>query len=91
MKKILSLFFFTVLFVNSCKTTNHSTVKQPVRKPRPTVTNTGTSISPAAQTEREYQALIKTYKPETTAVLNSLLNDSSKSTEVAISVENKSK
>ncbi|WP_390882218.1 DUF6759 domain-containing protein [Chryseobacterium indoltheticum] len=47
-------------------------------------------MNPAAQTEREYQALIKTYKPETTDVLNSLLNDSSNSPNVSVSVENKS-
>lgn len=91
MKRILLLSVFTVLFLNSCGTTSHSSTKPPVRKPKPTVTNTGTSTTPAAQTEREYQALLKTYKPETTAVLNSLLNDSSNSTEVAISVENKSR
>ena len=91
MKTFLLISLFITLFLNSCGSNNH-TVKQPVRKPQPHVSssNTGTKISPAAQTEREYQALIKTYKPETTDVLNSLLNDSSNSPNVSVSVENKS-
>src|SRR5690606_6993218 len=46
----------------------------------------------ANQTEREYQNLIKNYKPETAAVLNDLLNDSgSNSTETSVTEENLSK
>ncbi|WP_426476205.1 DUF6759 domain-containing protein [Chryseobacterium sp. CBSDS_008] len=45
----------------------------------------------AANTEREYNELLKTYKPETTEVLNDLLNsDDPKNPKTSISVENKS-
>lgn len=86
------LFFFTLLiflFLNSCATVNHS-IKRPIRKPSIPISNTRTKISSAAQTEREYQALIKVYKPETAEVLNSLFNDSSNSPNVSITVENQS-
>lgn len=44
-----------------------------------------------ANTEREYNDLIKTYKPETADVLNDLLNsDDPKNPRTSISVENKS-
>lgn len=91
MKRILQLSVLAIVCLNSCGTASHGTAKRPLRTSKPKLTNTGTSSSAAAQTEREYQALLKTYKPETTAVLNSLLNDSSNSTEAAISVENKSR
>lgn len=91
MKRILQLSVLAIVCLNSCGTASHGTAKQPFRTSKPKLTNTGTSSSAAAQTEREYQALLKTYKPETTAVLNSLLNDSSNSNEAAISVENKSR
>ncbi|MGO4707989.1 DUF6759 domain-containing protein [Chryseobacterium sp. 2TAF14] len=90
MKKTILLCVFTVLFINSCGTTTHSSTRKPVKKSFPAASNIGTKISPAAQTEREYQALLKIYKPETAEVLNSLLNSSSNSTTVSISVENKS-
>lgn len=44
-----------------------------------------------ANTEREYNELMKTYKPETADVLNDLLNsDDPKNPRTSISVENKS-
>ncbi|MFL9834864.1 DUF6759 domain-containing protein [Chryseobacterium terrae] len=88
MNKFLLLFLPIILFLNSCgSTSNHN--NQPVRKPS-TTSNTETKTDTSIQTEREYQALLKTYKPETAEVLNSLLNSSSNSPEVSISVENKS-
>ena len=89
MKKSLLISFSTMLFLNSCNTANHNS-KHPVRKTFPTTSNTATKTNSITQTEREYQTLMKTYKPETTEVLNSLLNGSSNDSEVAISVENKS-
>ncbi|WP_435524018.1 DUF6759 domain-containing protein [Chryseobacterium indoltheticum] len=75
--------------MSSCGTSTQNT-RQPVRRPVPSASNTGTKNSSATQTEREYQTLLKTYKPETAEVLNSLLNDSSNSPTVSVSVENKS-
>lgn len=89
MKKLLLFSLFIILFLNSCGTANQNP-RQPIRRPFPPASNTGTKTSSATQTEREYQALVKTYKPETADVLNSLLNDSSNSPTVSISVENKS-
>lgn len=89
MKKLLLLSFAITLFLNSCSTTNYNS-KRPIYKSSPVNPNSGININPNAQTEREYQTLIKTYKPETAEVLNSLLNDSSNSPNVSISVENKS-
>jgi hypothetical protein len=60
--------------------------KYPVRKTYPSASNTSSPIN----TEREYNELLKTYKPETTEVLNDLLNDSSGSPKTSFSVENKS-
>ncbi|VXA94529.1 conserved hypothetical protein [Chryseobacterium sp. 8AT] len=89
MKKFLLFSLFITLLLNSCGSANQNT-RQPIRRPFPPASNTGTKTSSAAQTEREYQALLKTYKPETAEVLKSLLNDSSNSPTVSISVENKS-
>lgn len=89
MKKLLLFSFAVTLFLNSCNTTNYNS-KRPTYKSSPVNPNSGIHINPNTQTEREYQALLKTYKPETTEVLNSLLNDSSNSPNVSISVENKS-
>ncbi|CAD0221848.1 competence protein ComL [Chryseobacterium sp. D764] len=60
----------------------------PVRTSYPSSTsNSGNG----ANTEREYNELIKTYKPETADVLNDLLNnDDPKNPRTSISVENKS-
>lgn len=91
MKKLLP--FSTALiavFLTSCGSTNYNT-KQPVRKPSYPTSNTGSSNTSATQVEREYQALIKTYKSETAEVLTDLLNDSSDSPKTAITVENKSR
>lgn len=59
----------------------------PVRKTTyPSTSNTNSS----ANTEREYNELLKTHKPETAAVLTDLLNDSSENPNTSFSVENKS-
>ncbi|WP_312286458.1 DUF6759 domain-containing protein [Chryseobacterium gleum] len=51
----------------------------------------GNSAGNRANTEREYNELIKTYKPETAEVLNDLLNnDDPQNPRTSISVENKS-
>ncbi|MCD1115844.1 DUF6759 domain-containing protein [Chryseobacterium turcicum] len=89
MKKLFLFTLLIFLFLNSCGTVNHS-IKRPIRKPSIPISNTGTKTSSAAQTEREYEALIKVYKPETAEVLNSLFNDSSNSPNVSITVENQS-
>lgn len=72
-----------ILFLNSCGSS-------PVRKSFPTASNKGSTITPSVQTEREYQALIKTYKSETAEVLTDLLNGSSNNPKTSITVENKS-
>ena len=60
----------------------------PVRTSYPSSTSNSGS---GANTEREYNELIKTYKPETADVLNDLLNnDDPKNPRTSISVENKS-
>lgn len=46
--------------------------------------------SSGAEIEREYNELLKTYKPETAKVLTDLINGSSDSPETSVSVENKS-
>lgn len=89
MKKLLLFSLFIILFLNSCGTVSQNT-KQLTRRPSPIPSNIGTKTNSVTQTEREYQALLKTYKPETAEVLNSLLNDSSNSPTVSISVENNS-
>jgi hypothetical protein len=81
---------FIILFLNSCGSTGH-TKNYPVRKPVVQPSATGSSTTSAAQTEREYQALIKTYKSETAEVLTYLLNDSSKDPRTSITVENNSR
>jgi len=88
MKKFFLLSLLIAFLMNSCGSSNHTT-KQPTRKPSVS-SNSGTRVNSVSQTEREYQTLIKTYKSETAAVLTSLLNDSSDSPTVPISVENKS-
>lgn len=80
------------LFLNSCETRHYKTTAgNPVRKPHPTSSNTGSSTTSASQTEREYQNLIKTYKSETADVLTDLLNDSSDNLKTSITVENNSR
>lgn len=58
----------------------------PVRKTYPSTSNTSSPVN----TEREYNEILKTYKPETAEVLNDLLNDSSGNLKTSFSVENKS-
>lgn len=91
MKKLFpfSLALITLL-LDSCGSVNYNT-KYPERKPSSPSFNTGSSTTPAAQVEREYHTLIKTYKPETAEVLTDLLNDSSDSPKTSITVENNSR
>ncbi|SHG31067.1 hypothetical protein SAMN05443633_11350 [Chryseobacterium arachidis] len=79
------------IFLNSCEARQYRTTNIPVKKTQPVSSNTGTRISPAAQTETEYQTLMKTYKSETAAVLTDLLNGSDDSPNTSITVENKSR
>ncbi|UKB80104.1 DUF6759 domain-containing protein [Chryseobacterium sp. MEBOG07] len=79
------LFVFTgiSMILTSC---NVNYGGYPVRTSYPT-NNSGNT----ANTEREYNELIKGYKPETAEVLNDLLNsDDPKNPKTSISVENKS-
>lgn len=89
MKKYISFSVVLVLFLNSCGN-KVSTTHYPVRQPRPVPANTGSSTTSAVQVEREYQALMKTYKSETAEVLTHLLNDSSNDPRTSITVENTS-
>ncbi|MFN1216990.1 DUF6759 domain-containing protein [Chryseobacterium kwangjuense] len=83
MKKLFILSGISLILM-SCDA-NYSTY--PVRTNYP-ASGSGNS---AMSTEREYQELIKTYKPETAAVLTDLLNeDSPDNPRTSISVENKS-
>ncbi|MDR3025710.1 DUF6759 domain-containing protein [Chryseobacterium sp.] len=84
MKKLLA-FTGISLILASCNV-NYSSY--PGRTSYPSSTsNSGNR----ANTEREYNELIKTYKPETADVLNDLLNsDDPKNPKTSISVENKS-
>ncbi|RMZ58165.1 competence protein ComL [Chryseobacterium nematophagum] len=76
------LIFSGLLFiVNSCTMNNY-----PIRNNYPNYSN-----SSSANTEREYNELLKTYKPETADVLTDLLNGSSDSPQTSISIENKSR
>lgn len=84
MKKLF-LFSGILLILTSCNVNYGS---YPVRSNRP---SPNTNTSSANNTEREYNELIKTYKPETAEVLNDLLNsDSPDNTKTSLSVENKS-
>lgn len=90
MKKLLPISIVCIAVLNSCGSVNYNT-KYPERKPSPPSPTTGSRNTSAAQVEREYQALIKTYKPETAEVLTDLLNDSSDSPKTSITVENNSR
>lgn len=58
----------------------------PARNPYPNNNSAST-----ANTEREYNELIKTYKPETADVLNDLLNEDASGPRTSISIENLSR
>lgn len=90
MKKYVSFSAAVVLLVNSCGSTG-TTKKYHVSKPAARPSVTGSSTTSAAQVEREYQALRKTYKSETAEVLTHLLNDSSNDPRTSITVENGSR
>lgn len=91
MKKYFSFSgFVMVLLLTNCNSKNHNTRSQ-VKKTVPPVSRTGSNFASAAQTEIEYQNLMKTYKSETAEVLTYLLNDSSGDPKTSVSVENGSK
>lgn len=86
MKKLFILSGISIIFT-SCSVNYGS---YPNRNPYPS-SGSGSSNS-AANTEREYNELIKTYKPETADVLNDLLNsDSPSNPKTSISVQNGSR
>lgn len=79
------------MLTSSCESTSRVS-HPPVRRPAVPASRTGSPASPALQTETEYQALIKTYKSETAAVLTDLLNGgSSDQGKTSVTVENKSR
>jgi len=84
MKKLLVFAGISVILA-SCNVNYGS---YPGRTSYPSSTNNSGN---RANTEREYNELIKTFKPETADVLNDLLNsDDPKNPKTSISVENKS-
>ncbi|EJL72068.1 DUF6759 domain-containing protein [Chryseobacterium populi] len=87
MKKAFLFSGFTLAIIVSSCNANYNT-GSPIKRPYPRTTS---STSSASQTEREYSALIKTYKPETAEVLTDLLNDSSDSPKTSVTIENKSR
>ena len=83
MKKLLVLTGISMI-LTSCSVNYGG---YPIRNPYPTNIGGGS----AANTEREYNELMKTYKPETAEVLSDLLNnDDPGNPKTSISVENKS-
>ncbi|MEC3874499.1 DUF6759 domain-containing protein [Chryseobacterium salviniae] len=90
MKKYVAISAAFILLLNSCGSSGN-TKNNPVRKPAVRPSATGNSTTAAAQVEREYQALMKTYKSETAEVLTHLLNDSSNDPRTSITVENNSR
>lgn len=93
MKKYFNLWLCVsaAVLMYNCGSNTAPVRSYPTRKPVIRPSTTGSSNSPAAQTEREYQNLSKTYKSETAAVLTDLLNDSPSSTTASFTVENKSR
>ena len=83
-KKLVFSGIITSMLLMSCSVNYNN---YPVRKTYPSTSNTSSVVN----TEREYNELLKTHKPETTEVLNDLLNDSSGSIKTSFSVENKSR
>ncbi|MCS3530722.1 DUF6759 domain-containing protein [Chryseobacterium sp. JUb7] len=81
----LFLFATLILITYSCSVNYNN---YPVKKTYPSTGNTNNS---SINTEGEYSELIKTYKPETTEVLNDLLNGSSDHSKTSVSVHNKSR
>ena len=82
MKKLLVFAGVSLIFA-SCNVNYGS---YPIRNPYP-ANNSGS----AANTAREYEELIKTYKPETAEVLSDLLNnDDPSNPKTSISISNKS-
>lgn len=87
MKKLLPFSGIIIFLVLSSCNANYRT-NYPPRISYPRVSNS----SSASQVEREYNALIKSYKPETADVLNDLLNDDSPDNpKTSITIENKSR
>jgi len=82
MRKLL--FSATLSIIVSCSV-NYS--KYPVKRTSPSPKSIN---RPSVNIDKEYSDLIKNYKPETTEVLNDLLNGSSDRLRTSISVHNKS-
>jgi hypothetical protein len=81
MKKIKAFSSIAIILaLNSCNA-NYGT-NYPVLRPA--------SNASANEVEREYNELLKSYKPETAEVLNDILSDSSTNPKTSITVENKS-
>lgn len=74
----------------SCNT-SYKTTSSPTPKKTPPRISPSTSTTSASQTEQEYNALIKTYKPETADVLTDLFNDNSNNPKTSVTVTNKSR
>lgn len=89
MKKfpLFSIILFTA-FLNSCETAHYRTVNT---TDRGRTSNRKIQTSSTDQAETEYQALSRTYKSETAAVLTDLLNGSEGSPDTSIRIENKSR
>jgi hypothetical protein len=85
MKNLLPVFGLSAILI-SCSV-NYNNTNYPVKRTYPSATTTTPST---ANVEREYNELLKTYKPETAEVLTDLLNDSSNNPKTSIIVENKS-
>lgn len=79
------------IVLNSCEATHYRTNNGAVKNPHTNPSTVSRTSSSANQTELEYQALIKTYKSETAAVLTDLLNGSEDSPNTSITVENNSR
>lgn len=86
MKNLVSLSGLLMVLVSCSSLSNNS--NYPVRRTYPGANPHAPS---AINTEKEYNDLLKTYKPETAEVLTDLLNSSSNSPRTSISVQNKSR
>lgn len=75
----------------SCNTSYKTTSSPTPKKTQPRISPATSTTPSASQTEQEYKALIKTYKPETADVLTDLFNDSSNNPKTSITVTNKSR
>ncbi|KPH12258.1 DUF6759 domain-containing protein [Chryseobacterium sp. ERMR1:04] len=88
MKKKYLLCSLIVIILHSCGV--NPTSNYPVKRTSLPKNTTAHSTNSASQVEMEYNTLIKTYKPETTEVLNDILNGS-EGDKTSITVENNSR